>query len=357
MVTRNDGSIGPPAGASPLLTVDDLHVRFSTPDGTVHAVNGAGFAVDRGETLGIVGESGSGKSVSVRAVMGLVRPPGRVTSGSVVFDGHDMRTLSQRQLRRFRGRRIALVPQDPMTSFNPVIPIGAQITEMIRLHDRDSSRAEARSRGIELLARVGVPNPTRRFDEYPHQYSGGMRQRAMIAMAMANRPDLLIADEPTTALDVTIQAQVLEVLQETLQATDSAMVLITHDLGVIAELADRVVVMYAGKVVEYGDVRTIFHHPRHPYTVGLLSGLPRVELQGQKLTAIPGNPPSALQLSPGCSFEPRCALGSGRALCRGEIPPLASVGSGHGSACHFHTEVPGLIDEVLAPARLGGGDD
>ncbi|MEX1271572.1 MAG: ABC transporter ATP-binding protein, partial [Acidimicrobiia bacterium] len=249
--------------ARPLLSVDDLEVRFSTPDGTVHAVNGVSFDIQRGETLGIVGESGSGKSVSVRAVMGLVRPPGKVTAGSVVFDGNDMRSLSQRQLRKFRGRRIALVPQDPMTSFNPVVPIGAQITEMIRLHDPDCSKEQARARGIALLESVGVPSPERRFDEYPHQYSGGMRQRAMIAMAVANSPDLLIADEPTTALDVTIQAQVLEVLQDTLRETDSAMILITHDLGVIAELADRVVVMYAGKVVEYSDVRTIFHNPRH----------------------------------------------------------------------------------------------
>ncbi|MEX1005651.1 MAG: ABC transporter ATP-binding protein [Acidimicrobiia bacterium] len=343
--------------ARPLLSVDDLEVRFSTPDGTVHAVNGVSFDIQRGETLGIVGESGSGKSVSVRAVMGLVRPPGKVTAGSVVFDGNDMRSLSQRQLRKFRGRRIALVPQDPMTSFNPVVPIGAQITEMIRLHDPDCSKEQARARGIALLESVGVPSPERRFDEYPHQYSGGMRQRAMIAMAVANSPDLLIADEPTTALDVTIQAQVLEVLQDTLRETDSAMILITHDLGVIAELADRVVVMYAGKVVEYSDVRTIFHNPRHPYTVGLLSGLPRVELQGQKLTAIPGNPPSALQVLPGCSFEPRCSIGNGDPVCRGEEPPLAVIGEGHGSACHYHDQVPELVERVLIPAVKGSRDE
>ena len=344
-------------GRSSLLSVKDLEVRFSTADGVVHAVNGVSFQVRRGETLGIVGESGSGKSVSVRAAMGLTRPPGRVTSGEIEFDGQDLRAMSPRQLRRIRGGRIALVSQDPMTSFNPVMPIGAQITEMIRLHDDACTKQEARERGIELLASVGVPNPRRRFDEHPHEYSGGMRQRAMIAMAMANRPDLLIADEPTTALDVTIQAQVLEVLQERLRGSDSAMILITHDLGVIAELADRVIVMYAGKVVEHGDVRTIFHHPRHPYTIGLLSGLPRVDLQGQKRTPIRGNPPSALRLAVGCAFEPRCGLGEGDPACRNEPPELLAVAEGHASACHYHEQVPAYRDAVLGPLRREVGDE
>ena len=343
------------------LSIEDLRVEFSTVDGVVNAVNGVSFDVARGEVLGVVGESGSGKSVSMMATLGLIDPPGKVTGGRIWFDGMDLNSISPRQLRRIRGGRIGLVSQDPMTSFNPVVPIGPQISEAIRIADHKCSRKEARERAISLLASVGVPNPARRFDEYPHQYSGGMRQRAMIAMAMANEPELLIADEPTTALDVTIQAQVLSVLKEKMKETGSSTILITHDLGVIAEMADRVVVMYAGRVVEYGDVRSIFHNPQHPYTVGLMSSLPRVDLEGQKLTPIPGNPPSALRLPIGCAFEPRCALGNGDSRCLSEDPALVAVSDDHGSACHYREQVPEWFKTTStgpgAGKKTGASDD
>lgn len=346
-------SNGPSLEADTCMTVEDLAVEFSTMDGVVKAVNGVTFSVKKGETLGIVGESGSGKSVSVMSAIGLVQAPGRVTSGRVLFDGTDLLQLSARQMRRLRGRRIGLVSQDPMTSFNPVVPIGAQLSEAIRIHDRSVSAGEAESRAVSLLELVGVPNPGQRFKEYPHQYSGGMRQRAMIAMAIANDPELLIADEPTTALDVTIQAQVLNVLKDAMERTSSSMILITHDLGVIAEMADYVVVMYAGRVVEHGDVRTIFHQPRHPYTIGLMNSLPRVDLEGQKLTPILGNPPSALNLPPGCAFERRCGLGRDRTECRSVVPELTQVGVQHGSACHFRDEVPEWRDRTQSGATRG----
>jgi oligopeptide/dipeptide ABC transporter ATP-binding protein len=321
------------------FAVRGLTVEFGTMDGTVRAVNGVDFSVGRNQVLGVVGESGSGKSVSVMSSIGLISHPGRVTGGSVHFGGQDLLTLSQRQMRSVRGRRIGLVSQDPMTSFNPVVSVGDQLTEAITIHDRKVTRKEAVKRAIGLLELVGVPNPARRVKEYPHQYSGGMRQRAMIAMAIANEPELLIADEPTTALDVTIQAQVLRVLKDAMARTSSSMILITHDLGVIAEMADQVVVMYAGRVVEYGDVRTIFRSPRHPYTIGLMSSLPRVDLEGQKLTPIAGSPPSALHLPKGCAFERRCGLGRDQEHCRTELPQLESVGAGHGAACHLQHEV------------------
>jgi oligopeptide/dipeptide ABC transporter ATP-binding protein len=340
--------------AQACLSVEDLHVEFGTPDGVIRAVNGVSFSVAPGETLGVVGESGSGKSVSALSVLGLVRSPGRITSGRIMFDGKDLRQVSERAMRRIRGRDIALVSQDPMTSFNPVMTIGDQLSEAIRLHDHDCSHRQARDRSVELLERVGVPNPARRFDEYPHQYSGGMRQRALIAMAMCNRPTVLIADEPTTALDVTIQAQVLDVLRAAQQENGSATILITHDLGVVAEMVDRVVVMYGGKVVEEGGVRTIFHRPRHPYTVGLMSSLPRLELGGQRLTPIKGNPPSMLDLPRGCSFQPRCPLGEGRERCRTEVPPLRPAGTGQMSACHFHDEVAALHQELVTARGPAG---
>lgn len=328
------------------MAVEDLAVEFGTMDGTVKAVNGVSFTVGRGQTVGIVGESGSGKSVSVMSAIGLIQSPGRVTSGKVWFGGKDLLSMSQRQLRRIRGRRIGLVSQDPMTSFNPVVPIGAQLTEAIRIHHRDMSAKDAERKAIDLLELVDVPNPARRVKEYPHQYSGGMRQRAMIAMAIANNPELLIADEPTTALDVTIQAQVLAVLKDAMTESSSSLILITHDLGVIAEMADYVVVMYAGRVVEHADVRTIFHHPRHPYTVGLMNSLPRVDLEGKKLHSISGSPPSALFLPPGCAFERRCGLGRDRDDCKAMQPSLTEVDQGHGSACHFHNEVPAWRNKI-----------
>jgi oligopeptide/dipeptide ABC transporter ATP-binding protein len=336
------------AGSDVCFSVEDLAVEFGTMDGSVKAVNGVSFSVRRGEVLGIVGESGSGKSVSVMSSIGLIRHPGRVTGGQVNFGGKDLLKLSQRQMRSIRGRRIGLVSQDPMTSFNPVVSIGEQLSEAIRIHNTKVTRREAEKRAIGLLELVGVPNPARRIKEFPHQYSGGMRQRAMIAMSIANDPELLIADEPTTALDVTIQAQVLKVLKDAMTRTSSSLILITHDLCVIAEMADFVVVMYAGRVAEYGDVRTIFRSPRHPYTIGLMNSLPRVDLEGQKLRPIAGSPPSALNLPQGCAFERRCGLGQGQERCQTVVPLLESVGAAHGAACHLQHEVPAWAERTRA---------
>ncbi|MEU5876428.1 ABC transporter ATP-binding protein [Spirillospora sp. NPDC047279] len=321
----------------PLLEIEDLVVDFATDEGAVRAVDGAGFAVAPGETLGVVGESGSGKSVTAMSALGLIKPPGRVVSGRVVFDGLDLRTLPARELRRLRGGRIAMIFQDPMTALNPVMAIGAQLTEALRLHRPGLSRSGARDRAAELLTLVGVPGARRRLKQYPHEFSGGMRQRAMIAMAMANDPDLLIADEPTTALDVTVQAQVLDLLRLTRRETGAATVLITHDLGVVAELADRVVVMYAGRVIEHGPVAEIFGAPRHPYTRGLLESLPRLDDDAEELTPIPGTPPAPGEAAEGCPFAPRCAMVRDR--CLTERPELVQTGPGRASACHFHHEL------------------
>ncbi|GAA3677889.1 ABC transporter ATP-binding protein [Nonomuraea antimicrobica] len=323
---------------TPLLTVFDLAVEFPTEYGVVRAVDGVSLEVGRGQILGVAGESGSGKSVTAMSVLGLVRPPGRVARGSVRFDGEDLLTLPARRLRRIRGRRIAMIFQDPMTALNPVVPVGAQIAEAVRLHQPGLRRAAVKARVLELLASVGIADPADRYARHPHDYSGGMRQRAMIAMALANEPDLLIADEPTTALDVTVQAQVLGLLDTARRESGAAAVLITHDLGVLAELADRVAVMYAGRVVEHGDVHQVFTTPRHPYTRGLLSSRPVLESAGGALVPIPGSPPDLLNPPPGCAFEPRCALGAGRAVCRTSRPEPVAVADGHVSACHLHQE-------------------
>jgi oligopeptide/dipeptide ABC transporter ATP-binding protein len=331
----------------PLLSVRGLTTKFDTPDGVVHAVTDVSYDVYPGETLGVVGESGSGKSVSVMSLLGLIpQPPGRIADGEVWFDGKDLLTLSQSHMRRIRGRDIGMVFQDPMTSLNPVFTVGDQIAEAMLVHDRMSD-SEARQRAIALLELVGVPNPEGRFDQYPHEYSGGMRQRAMIAMAIANRPRLLIADEPTTALDVTIQAQVLDVLRSATKESGAATILITHDLGLVAEMADRVVVMYAGRVVETGDVHTIFHEPRHPYTLGLMSSLPRLDVDLERLVPIVGTPPSLVNPPPGCAFHPRCRLSEGRERCRVEVPALAPAGrEGHRAACHFSEEMASEVKRV-----------
>jgi oligopeptide/dipeptide ABC transporter ATP-binding protein len=328
-----------PSG-TPVLSIRGLVTEFSTPDGTVRAVNDVSYDVYPGETLGVVGESGSGKSVTVMSVIGVIpQPPGKIAGGEVIFDGQDLLKLSQGELRKVRGKDIGMIFQDPMTSLNPVHRVGDQIAEAMIVHRRVSDD-EARAETIELLERVGVPNADVRFDQYPHEYSGGMRQRAMVAMAIANSPKLLIADEPTTALDVTIQAQVLDVLTKAKEESHAATILITHDLGLVAEMADRVVVMYGGKVVESGDVFTIFHSPRHPYTLGLMSSLPRLNQDLKRLEPIIGQPPSLINLPSGCSFHPRCRLSRGRERCRTEVPPLLQVDSGgHLSACHFHDEV------------------
>jgi oligopeptide transport system ATP-binding protein len=327
----------------PVLSIKDLTVDFVTDDGIVQAVNGITYDVYPGETLGIVGESGSGKSVSTMSILGLIpQPPGRVRSGEAMFKGRDLLKLPKKELRKIRGGDMAMIFQDPMTSLNPVLKIGYQLAETIKVHNPGTKDDAAKQRAIDLLNIVGVPLAAQRVDQFPHEFSGGMRQRAMIAMAIANEPSLLIADEPTTALDVTIQAQILEVLKKAQDETGAATILITHDLGLIAELADRVIVMYAGRVVELGDVHTIFGKPRHPYTIGLMESLPSLEADEDWLRPIPGQPPSLIHMPPGCPFHPRCFLSQGRLRCREEVPPLRRTDdSDHLSACHFAEELIG----------------
>jgi oligopeptide/dipeptide ABC transporter ATP-binding protein len=338
----------------PILSIKDLTVEFDTEDGVVHAVTGVSYDVGKGEVVGVVGESGSGKSVSVMSVLGLI-PNARVAEGgSATFKGRDLLKLSQRELRDLRGGEIAMIFQDPMTSLNPVLTVGDQIAEALKVHNEDIGDDRAKARTIELLELVGVPFAEKRVDQYPHEFSGGMRQRGMIAMAIANDPEVLIADEPTTALDVTIQAQIVEVMKAAQKETHASIILITHDLGLIAELADSVVVMYAGRVVEHGDVFTIFNAPRHPYTVGLLNSLARLEGDRDWLEPIPGQPPSLITLPPGCAFHPRCAHSQGRELCRTDVPPLRPFGDGgeHRSACHFAEELAAA--HVVAGAAVEG---
>jgi oligopeptide/dipeptide ABC transporter ATP-binding protein len=337
--------------ADPVLSIRDLVVEFTTEDGVVKAVDGITYDLYPGETLGIVGESGSGKSVSTMSLLGLIpQPPGRIVRGEAIFQGKDLLKVSKKQLRRIRGNDLAMVFQDPMTSLNPVLKIGYQIAEAVKTHNPSVKDGAAKKRAVELLKIVGVPNPERRVDQYPHEFSGGMRQRAMIAMAIANEPTVLIADEPTTALDVTIQAQILEVLKKAQEETEAATILITHDLGLIAELADRVIVMYAGKVVEIGDVTTIFANPRHPYTIGLMDSLPKLTAEEEWLKPIPGQPPSLISRPPGCPFHPRCFLSQGRVRCREEEPPLRTTDeSEHLSACHFAEELEGRVGHLAEP--------
>ncbi len=316
----------------PLLEVKNLKTQFFTQDGIVHAVNGVSFHVEEGETLGIVGESGCGKSVSVLSVMRLIpQPPGKIVGGEVLFDGHDLLKVSDDEIRQVRGNKIAMVFQDPMTSLNPVLTIGRQIGEALELH-LNMSRQEARKRSTELLSMVGIPQAEERLDDYPHQFSGGMRQRAMIAMALACNPRLLIADEPTTALDVTIQAQIVDLVKRLRDEIGMAIIWITHDLGVVAGIANRMMVMYAGFVVEEASVKEIYANPRHPYTLGLLGSLPRLdEVRREKLTSIEGLPPDLISLPKGCPFEPRCVYAIDR--CQEERPELEPVGPRHRIAC------------------------
>jgi oligopeptide transport system ATP-binding protein len=320
--------------ADHLLEVDDLKMYFHTRDGIVKAVDGVSYTLDRGETLGVVGESGSGKSVTALTLMGLVpMPPGRVEGGDARFKGRSLITMKQDELRSIRGNEISMIFQDPMTSLNPVYRIGRQIGEPVRVHKK-ASAAQARARAIELLGLVGIPHPGKRVDDYPHQFSGGMRQRAMIAMALACDPDILIADEPTTALDVTIQAQILELMQEVQHRTGAAIIMITHDLGVIADIADRVLVMYAGKPVEYATLDDLFGEPLHPYTWGLMDSIPQAGItEKSQLRPITGQPPSLIDVPSGCSFHPRCPYAQAR--CATEVPALRDIRGGHCSACHF----------------------
>ncbi len=329
--------------SEPLLEVSDLRTVFETDEGTVRAVDGVSFAVAPGETLALVGESGSGKSVTALSILRLVpEPPGRVVAGRVLFRGRDLLGLPPREMRRVRGREISMVFQEPMTSLNPVFTCGEQIVEVLVLHERLGRRA-ARARALELLRLVGIPAPEQRLDEYPHQLSGGMRQRVMIAMALACRPALLIADEPTTALDVTIQAQILELLGRLRAELGMALLLITHDLGVVAEVADRVAVMYAGQVVEQAPVEGVFHATRHPYTAGLLASLPRLGERAAALRPIPGQVPDAARFPAGCRFHPRCPVAVER--CRAAEPPLEPAGPGHLSRCWRAAEIAaGTLD-------------
>jgi peptide/nickel transport system ATP-binding protein len=314
-----------------VLEVRDLRTEFHTDDGSFPAVDGVSFSVEAGQTLAIVGESGCGKSVTALSIMGLVpNPPGRITGGSIRFEGRELVGVPRRELLDLRGNGMAMIFQEPMSSLNPAFTIGDQIVEGLLRHRR-ISRADAQARAIEVLRQVRIPAPEQRFHEYPHKLSGGMRQRAMIAMALACQPRLLIADEPTTALDVTIQAQIIE-LMRTLQAeTGTAVILITHDLGVVAEVADEVAVMYAGKIVERAPAQALFDQPQHPYTVGLLGSIPRLDVQRERLASIEGQVPNPLRRPAGCKFADRCPFAIEK--CRAEVPPLLEVGPSHRSAC------------------------
>jgi peptide/nickel transport system ATP-binding protein len=322
-----------------LLVVDNLTVSFPTDDGSVNAVRGVTYTLRSGEAMGIVGESGSGKSVSSMALMGLL-PKNANIAGSVRFRGQELLGMSEKEYTEVRGNKIAMIFQDPLTSLNPVYSVGKQIGEAVLAHNKVSKKA-ARDRAVELLGLVGIPFPEQRVDNYPHELSGGMRQRIVIAIAMANNPDVIIADEPTTALDVTVQAQVLEALEAARAETGAALVLITHDLGVIAGHAERICVMYAGKLVETGSVEDVFYRPRMPYTLGLLGSLPRLDrVERQRLTPIKGSPPSLLNLPPGCPFTPRCPIA--QAVCDQEEPDLLPAGGpNHSAACHFRNDVAG----------------
>jgi len=315
---------------TPLLEVRDLRTSFTTDDGEFAAVDGVSFTLEAGRTLGLVGESGCGKSVTSLSIMGLVpTPPGRV-EGAILFDGYDLLAMPAAELRELRGNRLSMIFQEPMTSLNPAFTIGEQINEAILRHRR-TSRAEAKALTIAMLERVRIPSPAQRYDDYPHRLSGGMRQRVMIAMALALSPRLLIADEPTTALDVTIQAQILELMRMLREEMDTAIILITHDLGVIAEVADDVAVMYAGRIVERAPVDALFREPQHPYTIGLLGSIPQLHVQQARLAAIEGQVPTAMSQVDGCRFHPRCPFAVDR--CREAQPPLADIAPGHAAAC------------------------
>ena len=340
--TAPDRPPGPDAEA--LLDVRDLHVEFRTREGVARAVNGVTYSVRAGETLAVLGESGSGKSVTAQAIMGILdSPPGFVTGGEVIFQGRDLLKLNNEERRKVRGAKMAMVFQDALSALNPVLSVGEQLGEMFTVH-RGLSRKAARAKAIELMERVRIPAARERVRQYPHQFSGGMRQRVMIAMAMALEPDLIIADEPTTALDVTVQAQVMDLLAELQREYNMGLILITHDLGVVADVADKIAVMYAGRIVETSPVHDIYRAPAHPYTKGLLDSIPRLDRKGRELYAIKGLPPNLLRIPPGCAFNPRCPRA--RALCRTDVPPLYRAGQDRASACHFWKET---LDDDSVP--------
>ncbi|RZU78044.1 peptide/nickel transport system ATP-binding protein [Micromonospora kangleipakensis] len=329
------------SGEGPYLRVSDLRVRFDTEDGVVRAVDGVSFAVERGRTLGIVGESGSGKSVTSLAVLGLHDAKRATITGEISVGGRQLVGLPEEEVRRLRGRDMAMIFQDPLSALHPYYTVGRQIAEAYRVHHPRAGKREARQRAVDMLGRVGIPQPARRFDQFPHEFSGGMRQRVMIAMALVNDPDLLIADEPTTALDVTVQAQILDLLADLQAEFHSAIVLITHDLGVVSQVADEVLVMYGGRAVECGSVEQVLRRPQHPYTWGLLSSVPSLHGDADAdLLPIPGNPPSLINLPSGCAFHPRCRY-AGRNGDRSltEVPELRPAGeAGHLAACHLPVE-------------------
>lgn len=317
--------------AETLLQVKNLATHFHTEEGIVKSVQDVSFEVNAGQVLGVVGESGCGKSVTSMSILRLIQQPqGKIVNGQILFDGQDLLKLTEEQMRKIRGNKISLISQDPMTSLNPVLTIGEQIMEAIMLH-QGKNRKDAHDKAIEMLRLVGIPSPEQRVDQYPHEFSGGMRQRAIIAMALSCEPQLLIADEPTTALDVTIQAQILDLMREIKTKRNAAIVLITHDLGVVAEMCDKVAVMYAGKVVEYTDVYSLFKNPQHPYTIGLLNSIPKIELHQERLEPIDGQPPNLVNLPRGCSFASRCK--EVQAICHTKDPDLISVQPGHQVRC------------------------
>jgi oligopeptide/dipeptide ABC transporter ATP-binding protein len=334
---------------NPLLKVNNLQTHFKSDAGVVKAVDGVSFAVSKGETLGIVGESGSGKSVTSLSIMRLLKDtPGQIAGGEILYDGQDLVKVSESQMREIRGNDIAMIFQEPMTSLNPVFKIGRQLEEAIRLHLKFGKK-EARARAIEMLKAVGISRPDTIVDEFPHQLSGGMRQRVMIAMAMACNPKILIADEPTTALDVTIQAQILDLMRNLSETAETAILLITHDLGVVAEMCDRVVVMYAGRAVEESDVYSIFSNPKHPYTQGLLASIPKMGERVDRLQSIPGNVPIPTRMPEGCKFAPRCPLAM--EVCWEKEPAYKEVSTKHSVRCWLHEEVPNDEPELVGSAQ------
>jgi peptide/nickel transport system ATP-binding protein len=344
-----NGSTG---AIGPFLDVRDLKVEFPTEDGLVRAVDGVSFSVERGQTIAIVGESGSGKSVTSQAIMGLHNRKSANISGQVILEGEDLIAMSDEEVRKLRGQKMAMIFQDPLSSLHPFYTVGKQLVEAVRVH-QDISKDDARKQAVAMLERVGIPNPDRRINDYPHQLSGGMRQRVMIAMALLNSPTLLIADEPTTALDVTVQAQILELLKDLQRDFNTAIILITHDLGVVADVADEVVVMYGGRLVEHGAVHDIFHRPEMPYTLGLLASMPRLDHgRSTRLDPIPGLPPSLIRLPKGCVFRPRCTYHEKvpDGLCDSERPELLTTGPNHEVRCHLTPDVR----RAIAAERLGG---
>lgn len=337
-----------------LLEVKDLRTHFFTFEGVVKAVDGVSYEVEEGETLGLVGESGCGKSVSALSLMRLIPdPPGKIMSGELLFEGEDILKIDMDDMRRIRGAKMSMVFQEPMTSLNPVLTLDRQLSETLQLH-RGMSREEARNESIDLLGRVGIPDAERRIRQYPHQFSGGMRQRAMIAMALSCNPRLIIADEPTTALDVTIQAQILELMKSLTSEFGVSLIVITHNLGVVARYADRMNIMYAGKIIERGSSREVYANPRHPYTVGLLKSVPRLDLPRRaKLDPIEGQPPDLINLPEGCSFRERCRWAVDK--CATDTPPLMMVNEGHWSACWRSEELgPSALEFVIDPDEIEG---